>query len=84
MSIFNTGVQKVTSLIGSFRISVDTGGPLSAVLPLKGGTFVANGASGVAVAESWIVAWKEPQHKEADVGCVGRWLLSPTKEGLRK
>ena len=49
---FVSGVLKVVSLIGQFSLGINTKGPQSAVLPLTGGTFVANGASVVTVVDT--------------------------------
>ncbi len=53
---FVSGVLKVVSLIGSFSLGINTPGPQAAVLPLKGGTFVANGATSVVVADTAVDA----------------------------
>jgi hypothetical protein len=56
MSLYQAGQIIVKSLIGTFRVPVDTGGAQVAALPLKGGTFICNGATPVVVADTAVDA----------------------------
>lgn len=56
MSLYQAGQEILSSLIGSFRVPVDSGGAQVASIPLKGGTFVCNGATPVTVADTAVDA----------------------------
>ncbi len=49
---YQTGVQRLTSLLGLSFLTLDNGGPQFTSTKFKGGTFVANGASTVTVADT--------------------------------
>lgn len=50
MSLFQSGQQLVKSLIGTFLVPVDTGGPVLTSVMMTGGTFVADETTPVSVA----------------------------------
>ena len=52
MSLYQTGVQILTSLIGLSFVDVDNGGPQFTRIQMKGGTFVCDGSSDVAIADT--------------------------------
>ncbi len=49
---YQTGVQRLTSLLGLSFLFLDNGGPQNTSAKFKGGTFVANGATSVVVADT--------------------------------
>ncbi len=56
MSIYTTGQRLITSLAAQFYLPIQTAGPQAAALPIKGGTFVCNGATPVTVADTAVKA----------------------------
>ena len=49
---YQTGVQRLTSLLGLSFLSLDNGGPQFTSTKFKGGTFVNNGSSTVTVVDT--------------------------------
>ncbi len=56
MPIFQSGQFIIKSLVGRFLIPTDTGGAQVASIPIKGGTFVCDGATPVVVGDTAVDA----------------------------